>query len=371
MTMQHPPARHQDPAEGPAGRARTPSGPPWPRQDPITRLPLVILFPHSRCNCRCLMCDIWRAPTTHQLAPSDIDGWRDEWRALGVQRVVLSGGEPLLHSRLEELCVPWHAAGMGITLLSTGLLLRHHAAEVVRYSDEVVVSLDGPRQIHNRIRNVPRAYERLAEGVAAVKTMDSRVSVTGRCTVQRHNFRALRATVTAAHEVGLDRISFLAVDVHSQAFNRPEGWDSERVRQVVLEAEDLPILAAELEALEHEYAADFARGYIAESPLKLHRRLLQYFAARLGHNRFHPHECNAPWVSTTLEGDGTVRPCFFHPPLGNLYQAGSLRAVLNSPSAREFRRNLDPHTHPTCRQCVCTLNLRQEGKTESSCPTRP
>ena len=37
------------------------------------------------------------------------------------------------------------------------------ATELVRRCDDVVVSLDGPRPVHNQIRNIPRAYERLVE----------------------------------------------------------------------------------------------------------------------------------------------------------------------------------------------------------------
>ena len=334
--------------------------PPLPRRDPITRLPILILFPHSRCNCRCLMCDIWRVTTRDELSAADIAGWLEEWRGLGVRRVVLSGGEALLHAHLWELCDHLRAVGIGITILSTGLLLRRHAAELVRRCDDVVVSLDGPRPVHDQIRNIPRAYERLAEGVAAVKRADARVLVTGRCTVQHDNFRSLRATVAAAHELGLDRISFLAADVSSEAFNRPGGWDTDRVAQVALEPDDLPLLAAELDALESECAADFADGYIAESPLKLRRRLYQYYAALLGQGDFFPNDCNAPWVSSVIESDGTVRPCFFQPPLGNIYQSGSLDAILNSPEALAWRQGLDTHRDAICRRCVCTLSLRDE-----------
>ena len=249
--------------------------PPLPRVDPITRLPILILFPHSRCNCRCLMCDIWRSTTKTEIAPDAVARWADEWRVLGVRRVVLSGGEALLHSQLWALCDHLRAAEIGVTILSTGLLLKRHAAELVRRCDDVVVSLDGPQPIHDRIRNVPRAYERLAEGVAAIKAADRRVLVTGRCTIQRSNFQSIRATVAAAHALGLDRISFLAADVSSEAFNRPGGWDDERVEQVALESDDLPLLAAEIDALERKCADDVASGYIAESPLKLRRRLHQ------------------------------------------------------------------------------------------------
>ena len=91
-----------------------------------------------------------------------------------------------------------------------------------------MVSLDGPREIHDLIRNLAGAYDKLAAGVAAVRAAGPEVALSGRCTVQRANHRDLRATVRAAHEIGLDRISFLAADVSSEAFNRPGGWEHER-----------------------------------------------------------------------------------------------------------------------------------------------
>jgi len=351
--------------------------PPLPHDDPITRLPLLVLYPHSRCNCRCLMCDIWRDRGKRELAAADVARWLPEWRRLGVERVVLSGGEALLHTELWRLCDLLRGAGIGITLLSTGLLLARDAARLVAVCDDVVVSLDGPREVHDRIRNVPRAFDRLAAGVGAVRAAGvaavraaggTGTRISGRCTVQRANFHALRATVAAARDLGLERLSFLAADVTSEAFNRPGGWDRERAAEVALREEDLEPLAAELAALAREHAADFAGGFLAESPRKLERRLLQHFAALLGRADFAPNACNAPWVSAVIETDGTVRPCFFQPPLGNLHAAGaaggeaavgSLAAILNSPSAIAWRRGLDVARDAICRRCVCSLCLRQ------------
>jgi MoaA/NifB/PqqE/SkfB family radical SAM enzyme len=264
-----------------------------------------------------------------------------------------------MHSHLWEVCALLRESAIGVTILTTGLLLRRDATRLVRYCDDVIVSLDGPRGVHNRIRNVPRAYEKLEEGVAAVRVADADVRVSGRCTVQRHNFRDLRATVGAARELGLDRISFLAADVSTEAFNRPGGWEAERVEQVALAKDDLPFLAAELDALERDCEADFASGYIAESPIKLRRRLHQYYAALNGREEFHPVDCNAPWVSAVVETDGTVRPCFFQPALGNLREQGSLDAVINSSDAIAWRKGLDTHRNAICRKCVCSLSLRR------------
>lgn len=326
-----------------------------PRLDPIARLPILILYPHSRCNCRCLMCDIWRDRGREEISATDVAGWLAEWRTLGVQRVVLSGGEALLHSHLWDLCALLQDAGIGITVLTTGLLLARDAGKLASCCDDVVVSLDGPREVHDRIRNVPRAFDRLAEGVAALRAAGGGVAISGRCTVQRANFRELRATVAAARSLGLDRLSFLAADVSSEAFNRPGGWNPGRASEVALDRDDLPILAVELDAL----AVDCTDGFLAESPAKLRRRLLQHFTALLGEGDFAPVECNAPWVSAVVEADGTVRPCFFQPPLGNLRKEGSLDAILNSPAALAWRQGLDTRTDPVCRRCVCSLALRE------------
>jgi MoaA/NifB/PqqE/SkfB family radical SAM enzyme len=331
------------------------------RLDPVTRLPILILFPHNRCNCRCLMCDIWKEKEPREITAAEIARWAAEWRGLDVREVVLTGGEALMHSHLFALCRVLKENGFSVTLLSSGLLLERDAKDIARHVDDLIVSLDGPRAVHDAIRNVPRAFDRLAEGIAAVRDARPDLPVGARCTVQRRNFRELRATVAAARHLGLHRISFLAVDVATDAFNRPGGIGLKPPETLALSREELPELERELDALSREHAADFASAFIAESPEKLRARLLHYFRARHGLGDFAPVSCNAPWVSAVVESDGTVRPCFFQPPLGNLREAGSLEAVLNSPKALAFRAGLDVATNPICVKCVCSLNLREAG----------
>ena len=360
MTVLAPAPRPSRPPCSAAPEAVEP--PLLPRTDPIARLPIVLLAPHAGCDCRCVMCDIWRGRKSDEIAAAEVAGWLPEWRALGVLRVVLTGGEALLHSDLWALCEPIAEAGIGLTLLTTGLGLEEHAERLVGVVDDVVVSLDGPREVHDRIRRVPGAYDRLARGVAATRAAAAAagrtVAVSGRSTVQRENYRHLRATVAAAREIGLDRLSFLAADTTSEAFDRPGGWEPERAARVALGPEDLPLLAAELDALEREHAEGFRSGFIAESPEKLRARVLGHFAALLGRGGCVPVTCNAPWVSAVIEADGTVRPCFFHRPYGSLREDRSLEAVLNSEAAIAWRRGLDTRTDDTCRRCVCSLALR-------------
>ena len=323
----------------------------------IHTLPVVVLMPHSRCNCRCVMCDIWKANRNgYTLTSADLEGHLDDFRRLHVRQVVLSGGEALMHPNLFALCDALKTLDVKITLLSTGLLLKRYAANVVGGCDEVIVSLDGSRAVHDTIRRVPRAFDRLAEGVAALKAIDPAFRITARCVIQRANYADLSNVIDAAREIGLDGLSFLAADVSTQAFNRPTPWDDDRTAEVALSLDETANFERILEGVIDGYAPDFTSGFIAESPEKL-RRMARYFAALHGEGAFPETHCNAPWVSTVVEADGTVRPCFFHRPLGNIHEQ-PLETILNAEPAQAFRRALDVKRDAVCRRCVCTLYLR-------------
>jgi MoaA/NifB/PqqE/SkfB family radical SAM enzyme len=307
------------------------------------------------------MCDIWKGTGhTEQLSEADVQALLGSLKKLGTQWVVMSGGEALMNPNLFRLGDILRAAGMKITILSTGLLLKRYAEQVVNQTDEVIVSLDGSEAVHNAIRRIPNAYQKLAEGVRAVKALQPAFPLSARCVIQRCNFADWPNIIDSAHEIGLDQISFLPADVSTEAFNRPELWGEERTEEVKLEAEQLPQLKAIIEDLIARYTADFTSRYIAESPAKI-RRIYDYYAAFYGLADFPPVRCNAPWVSTVVEADGTVRPCFFHQPLGNIRET-PLPELLNNPTAIAFRQNLDMKTDSICRKCVCSLNLRPTMK---------
>jgi len=323
----------------------------------MTRVPILLLAPHSHCNCRCVMCEIWRNPSRQELTADQVAGWMPDMTRLGVKRVVLTGGEPMMHSHLWTMCDRLREAGIAITLLTTGLLLQRDAAQVARTCDEVIVSLDGPPTVHDAIRRVKHAFDRVRRGIAAVRAAVSAngIRITARCTVQHANVGVLRDTVDAAADLTLDHISFLAADVTSTAFNRPDGWKAQRQREVMVWLDDLPILEDQLERLDRDRGTHFEADFISESSQKLRRRLLWHCQALHGLRPFPPQECNAPWVSSVIEADGTVRPCFFHRATGNIHDAGGLDAVLNSAEARQFRGMLNVATDPICQTCVCTL----------------
>ena len=322
----------------------------------LRSLPILLLNVHENCNCRCLVCDIWKRPGGSELNLDSLTRMRDSLHALGVRHVVLTGGEPLLHTRFEDLCGFLKEQKVRITLLTTGLLLQKRAESVAAWVDEVIISLDGPEAVHDSIRRVKRGFELTRRGILAVRHYRPAMQIQARSTVQRRNFQFLRETVAAAKQLQFDSISFLAADVTSEAFNRELVWPGERQSEIALAASEIAILENEIESLIDQYYNEIADCYVLESPEKL-RRIVRHFREHLGELSPKAPTCNAPWVSAVMEIDGSIRPCFFHRVVGNV-QRDTLERAINSPDAVRFRQTLDVAQDPTCQRCVCSLNYQ-------------
>jgi MoaA/NifB/PqqE/SkfB family radical SAM enzyme len=327
----------------------------------IYSLPIVILMPHSRCNCRCVMCDIWKGNNNvQQLEESDISELLVSLKKLNTKCVVMSGGEALMHPNFFRLCEILKSYKISITILSTGLLLKKYSKEIIAMTDEVIVSLDGSKEVHDKIRNIPNAYDKLKEGVQELKRLNKKYRITGRSVIQKSNFEDFPNIVDAAKDIGLDQISFLTADVTTDAFNREELWGEEKVGEIKLSVDEVKRFKDIIESLIETHSEDFSNKFIAESPDKI-RRFYHYYAAYHGLSEFPEIKCNAPWVSAVVEADGSVRPCFFHHKIGNIKET-SLPEIINSEKSISFRKNLDMAENPICKKCVCYLNLSPLAK---------
>lgn len=326
----------------------------------ISELPVVVISPHNQCNCRCVMCDIWRIREPQEITPADLERQLASFRKLGVRWVVFSGGEAQLNSKLPALARMLRTEGIHVTLLTAGLLLESQAEAIAATLDDLIVSLDGPPAVHNHIRRVSGAFEQIAAGVKALRQFRPDMIVRARCTVQKANHRSLCATVQSAKEIELNSISFLAADVSSSAFNRPEGWSPERQDRVTLNAEEVAALEIELERLICDHRPDLDSGFVVENAGKL-RHIAVHFRAHLGEVEHVAPRCNAPWVSAVIEASGDVRPCFFHPAFGNIHDQ-ALHDIVNGSEALRFRANLDIATNLICRKCVCSLHIPRQNE---------
>jgi MoaA/NifB/PqqE/SkfB family radical SAM enzyme len=319
----------------------------------LRALPLLVLYITDGCNSRCVMCDIWKLPRRN-MDMALAERLAGAFGALGGRAVVLSGGEAMQHPEWPRIAALFRAAGASVGLLTNGLALQKQARAVIAHIDSVTVSLDAADpETYRAIRGVD-ALPRVLAGIKAVA--EAGIPVTTRTTVQRANFREIPRIVDVALGAGARSASFLALDVSNPAAFGPR-FDPDHLPILAhgnaLTPDELPAFAAVLTALDRTHAADFAAGRIAESPTKL-RRLYDYFAAVNGLAPFEGPRCNAPHISAVIEVDGTLRPCFFLPAVGNAADAPLIEA-LNTPDAQTMRMAYRAGSREECARCVCPL----------------
>lgn len=328
--------------------------------DRLHALPLIVLYLTDGCNSRCLTCDIWRNPRKN-MDMRLVDTIVDECASLGVSSVLLSGGEAMQHPQWDRIARRFREQGIYTMLLTNGLLLRKDAERLVGSVDEVIVSLDGgTATTYETIRGVD-AFDLVLDGIRAVRALN--IPVITRTTVQRLNYREMPQIIAVAHDAGVNRISFLAVDVDNPyAFGPRFVTDPDLV--IMPPREDTAALSREdIDELEHilddiavTYADDFKNGLIGETPQKLRRILLEYFRTMHGQGKPLAPRCNAPHFSTVIEVDGTLRPCYFLPEYGKIeVNGGQLHEVINSGDARALRRAYRAGERQECLGCVCPL----------------
>lgn len=338
-------------------------------------LPVVILYITDGCNSRCVSCDIWRSPRRNMRLEL-VEEIAAAFQSLQVRWAVLSGGEAMQHPRWPEIAWRLRAEGAYVMLLTNGLLLRKQADEVIASVDEVIVSLDGgTAATYNAIRGVD-GFDLILEGIRAVRA--GGIPVTTRTTLQRANYHEMPQIIEIAKSIDVNHISFLTVDVSNEFAFGPR-FQADSMLQVAATAgpgapvehgppalalmkDDVQQFHQILYDVEKRFADDFVSGQIVESPAKL-RRMADYFSAIIGEGEFPRVRCNAPHISTVIEVDGRLRPCYFLPSYGRVEvfdktQArdnSSLSQVINVKEALEMRTAYRAGQRPECERCVCPL----------------
>jgi Fe-coproporphyrin III synthase len=127
-------------ASGPAGRA------------------ILQIHPSLRCNLSCTHCYSVSGP----LARAEVDAATvceliSDAAAMGYQVLSVSGGEPLMYGGLDGVLAHAKSLGLCTTVTTNGFFTGQGRFNGLReLVDVVAISLDGPPEIHNRIRGSAR-----------------------------------------------------------------------------------------------------------------------------------------------------------------------------------------------------------------------
>jgi MoaA/NifB/PqqE/SkfB family radical SAM enzyme len=186
-------------------------------QKPISRPSVIFLDITTRCNARCVMCNLWGKKAESYDVPletlkrriDDLHHW------LGRGHLQLGLGESLLHPHIFELAAYAQSKKMLIGTISNGLLITDKVAEqIIRHNFfNLNVSLDGIKPAtHNFTRGLPGAFDKVMNALESLlfyrKKLHGKTRLIIKPIIFNKNLDELIPLVHFAKDKGLDAINF-------------------------------------------------------------------------------------------------------------------------------------------------------------------
>jgi len=258
---------------------------------------------------------------------------------LGVREVTLSGGEPLLRADWEQIVAALRGHGLVVEMISNGLALDAGKAARIAKSGirSVSLSVDGDAPVHDRLRGVPGAFDRVMAAARALRAEGLRVGA-----------------VTQVCRPNLDRLADIESALREAGFG---AWQLQLTMPIGRCGRDLAIAPVDvrrvIDFIIEESRPDRVPRYGADNigwmlPCEPALRSVARPTDRVFRG------CQAGVGVLGLTSDGTVRGCLSMPPAfdeGNLRRR-SLRAIWQDENRFAYNRHFVPAkaTGP-CRDC--------------------
>jgi len=332
----------------------------------------VTLFLTHRCNLRCKMCGQWgESGVTKDLGA---DAIRQEFSLEQMTALVddlarfrpsvtLFGGEPLLYPHCLDLIRHIKAKGMHCLMITNGAMLDKYAQDLVEAGlDELNVSLDGGKDLHDEIRGLPGLFERIENGLQAVQSAKKEQGkkkplINLQCTITKYNMVALEQLTSVAQDLGADSLTyhnliFLGrelIDAQKQ-YDKQLDCSSHEWEGFVFSPELDPVKLfekiEEIRSKTYPFALDMYPNLTAEG-------LKDYYNNPNYLPKGYTARCQSPWVVAYIFPDGEVKPCLNSSfSFGNIGQE-KFSSVWNSAQAVKYRRTLKKESiFPVCVRCT-------------------
>lgn len=144
------------------------------RQSPVPSLRYLLLHITDRCNLKCRHCFLGEGGS-RELSLPEIVAIADQFEAMQGLRLLISGGEPLLHKSFWEVNDYLRRKDLRVVLLTNGTLIDEETARRLS-AQEVQISLDGMREAHDHLRGWG-SFERSVAAIRHLRSAGVDVSV--------------------------------------------------------------------------------------------------------------------------------------------------------------------------------------------------
>lgn len=301
----------------------------------------------SRCQARCIMCNIWQKPVENELSLEEIDQIFTKYNRFSW--INLTGGEPFMRDDFTEIVRVIAKRSPNLFLLNfptNGYLTDSVVATVREILDHmsiprlmVTVSVDGPPELHDTIRNLPGSWERAIATFRQLRAIRSRkFSVYLGYTLQKANLDAFDDTIAAAgRELGClsaDEIHVNIAHISGHYYNNnsfkgvPAADKAERVLDRISRSRNRRLF----------------------DPVAVLERRYQQLARTYKQTGAVPLTCQAAAASCFMDPEGNIYPCStYAAPIGSLREHGyDLGAVWDESGRHAIRELICNSSCPGC-----------------------
>ncbi|CAG0959229.1 Putative mycofactocin radical SAM maturase MftC [Methanosarcinales archaeon] len=184
----------------------------------VPSLRYLLLNITNKCNLSCKHCYLGKSGNV-DIEVSRFEKTVSKFESMGGLKLMISGGEPLMHSGFWELMEVLPSYELRKVILSNGTLIgQKEAKKLSEYIDEVQVSIDGIRS-HDILRGVG-SYEKAMRGVTNLQSFNIPVSIA----TMAHKYNAEEFDEMQKLFSGMNIISW-SVDVPCMAGNLKDNQD--------------------------------------------------------------------------------------------------------------------------------------------------
>ncbi|MFQ6103592.1 MAG: radical SAM/SPASM domain-containing protein [Candidatus Glassbacteria bacterium] len=328
-----------------------------------------------RCNLACSMCGQWGERGSFREMEGNIRAMelsaRDvnsvvcqvaDWRPA----VTLFGGEPLLHREIVDMIQIVKRARLRCNIITNGTLLWKMAEDLVGSGiDEIIVSLDGPREVHDRIRGKPGTFGRVIRGVGLLneekkKAGKRRPVVNINTTIWEGNAERLHELIPVARRLEVSSVTFhhpifigkSDMRRHKQLLQELYGVCPSDFQGFVRDAP--PRIDVDLLINEKDMISSMKNGVkVAFYPNYTDDEIRRYYSDLHYKPDSYKSRCLSPWMVLYIFPNGDVRPCLsLGVTFGNMHE-DSIEAIIEGPAAKRFRKDLKERgMFPACSRCT-------------------
>jgi MoaA/NifB/PqqE/SkfB family radical SAM enzyme len=258
------------------------------------------------CNLRCEMCcqqqpDILHSRHADHMKLEDFEKILTNLeRSFPIKpRLHISGGEPSLVRDFVPMVR--HAAERGFicSVTSNGARIEEAAEELVGLRlPNITLSLDGVKEVHNRIRGRDTSYDQVVAAAKALRAARDRVGsaypmITINCVITRHNYDRLSDMIDLTKAVGGDYLT-----IQHLIFGEGTRFAEHHI-------EDMDLLAEQLGRMGQRGHRDSLRvRFYPDLPME---SLQHYYLESVADDRLN---CVEPWLRATVMPNGDVLFCF-------------------------------------------------------------